>query len=45
MLGGGGKGHQRRFRYLDIVVIVGFVALVGYLIYHRTRIAALMRER
>jgi membrane protein DedA with SNARE-associated domain len=36
---------ERLFRYLDIVVIVGFVALVGYLIYHRKRIAARMRER
>ena len=36
---------ERLFRYLDIVVIVGFVALVGYLFYHRKRIAARMRER
>jgi len=33
------------FRYLNIVVIVGFVALVGYLIYHRKRITARMRGR
>ncbi|MGA9079834.1 MAG: DedA family protein [Halobacteriota archaeon] len=36
---------ERLFRYLDIVVIVGFVALVGYLIYHRKHIAARIRER
>ncbi|MGZ4924692.1 MAG: DedA family protein, partial [Halobacteriota archaeon] len=28
---------ERLFRYLDIVVIVGFVALVVYVIYHRKR--------
>lgn len=36
---------ERLFRYLDVVVIVGFFALVGYVIYHRKRIAMRMRER
>ncbi|MGZ4904870.1 MAG: hypothetical protein ACXV5I_08675 [Halobacteriota archaeon] len=36
---------ERLFRYLDIVVIVGFVALVVYVIYHRKRIVERMRER
>ena len=31
----GGRPSNGSSRYLDIVVIVGFVALVGYLIYHR----------
>ncbi len=33
------------FRYLNIVVVVGFVALVSYLIYHRKRIVSRMREQ
>ncbi len=33
------------FRYLNVVVIVGFVVLVSYLIYHRKRIVARMREQ
>lgn len=45
LLGPEWSSIERLFRYLDIVVIVGFVALVGYLIYHRKRIAAHMRER
>ncbi len=36
---------ERLFRYLDIVVIVGFVMLVVYVIYHRKRIVARMQER
>ncbi|MGZ4914786.1 MAG: DedA family protein [Halobacteriota archaeon] len=35
---------EQLFRYLDIVVIIGFVALVAYLVYHRRRIVARMRE-
>jgi len=36
---------ERLFRYLDVVVIIGFVALVGYFIYHRKYIIARVRER
>jgi len=32
------------FRYLDIVVIVGIIALVAYLIYHRERIVSQIRS-
>jgi membrane protein DedA with SNARE-associated domain len=32
------------FRYLDIAVIVGIVALIAYLIYHRERIVSYMRS-
>jgi membrane protein DedA with SNARE-associated domain len=32
------------FRYLDIAVIVGIIALVAYLIYHRKRIVSHMRS-
>jgi membrane protein DedA with SNARE-associated domain len=32
------------FRYLDIAVIVGIIALVAYLIYHRERIVSHMRS-
>lgn len=36
---------ERLFRYLDIVVIAGVVALIGYLIYHQKFIAAHMRNQ
>ncbi len=32
------------FRYLDILVIVGIIVLVGYLIYHRKRIVSHIRS-
>jgi membrane protein DedA with SNARE-associated domain len=35
---------ERLFRYLDIAVIVGIVALIAYLIYHRERIVSYMRS-
>jgi len=32
------------FRYLDIAIVVGFIALVAYLIYHRERIVSQIRS-
>lgn len=32
------------FRYLDILVILGIIALIRYLIYHRERIISRMRS-
>jgi membrane protein DedA with SNARE-associated domain len=36
---------ERLFRYLDIAVVAGVVLLIGYLIYHRKHVAALLRGR
>jgi membrane protein DedA with SNARE-associated domain len=36
---------ERLFRYLDIVVIAGLVALVGYLIYHRKSVVARLQDQ
>jgi len=35
---------ERLFRYLDILVIVGLLILIGYLVYHRERIIRHMRS-
>jgi len=35
---------ERLFRYLDILVIVGILILIGYLVYHRERIIRRMRS-
>ncbi len=35
---------ERFFRYLDVVVIIGVVAVIGYLIYHREHITSRIRD-
>ncbi|MGZ4919976.1 MAG: DedA family protein [Halobacteriota archaeon] len=36
---------EQLFRYLDIVVVAGLVAVIGYLVYHREHITSRIRDR
>lgn len=44
LLGPHWREIERLFRYLDIAIIAGIVALAAYLIYHRERIASCIRS-
>jgi membrane protein DedA with SNARE-associated domain len=44
ILGPHWENIQGLFRYFDILVILGIIALIGYLIYHRERIISRMRS-
>ena len=44
LLGPHWENIEGLFKYLDIAVVVGIIALVAYLIYHRERIVSRIRS-